>query len=99
MPLTRYGVEDVRAKGIYSIVHGHQNLLHGQRIMLRKGIINFQCDATMNRSTRKKEGLVKPGAAVTLIFPSQVILGVSTDAPKIKVFDYPSFISPEAATR
>ena len=88
MPLTRHGVKMLRNKnGIHAIVHGHRNLLHGQRVMLRKGIVNFECDTTMDRNTRRKEGLSGSGAAVTIFRPEGVVMGVSSDYPYIKVFD------------
>ena len=69
------------------IVHGHRNLLQGQRIMLRKGIINFECDTTMDRGSRKKESLPGTGASVTIFKREGIVVGVSSDYPKIKVFD------------
>jgi len=74
--------------GINAIVHGHRNLYYGQRIMLRKGIINFECDTSLDINTRKKEGLGNnSGAAVTIIHPQKLILGISSDYPYIKVFE------------
>jgi hypothetical protein len=87
MPLTRKGVELMRDAGIHVIVHGHANRYHGQRIMLRKGMVNFECDATIDRYSREKEGLKGEGAAVTIFHPDRLVLGVSTDYPRIKVFD------------
>ncbi len=74
--------------GINAIVHGHRNLYYGQRIMLRKGIINFECDTSLDINTRKKEGVVRGlGASVTIIHPEKLILGISSDYPYIKVFE------------
>ena len=88
MPLTRYGVRMLRKKsGVHAIVHGHRNLLHGQRVMLRNGIVNFECDTTLDRNSRKKEGLEGQGAAVTIFRPEGLVMGVSTDYPHIKVFE------------
>ncbi|MES9943088.1 MAG: metallophosphoesterase family protein [Candidatus Thiodiazotropha sp. 6PLUC2] len=87
MPLTRKGVKLMHEIGIYAIVHGHANRYHGQRIMLRKGLLNFECDATLDRHSRKKEGLKGEGAAVTIFHPDRLVLGISTDYPQIKVFD------------
>jgi hypothetical protein len=87
MPLTRKGVDLMRDAGIHVIVHGHANRYHGQRIMLRKGMVNFECDATIDRYSREKEGLEGEGAAVTIFHPDRLVLGVSTDYPRIKVFD------------
>ncbi|MCU7936003.1 MAG: metallophosphoesterase [Candidatus Thiodiazotropha sp. (ex Dulcina madagascariensis)] len=92
MPLTRKGVELMHDAGIYAIVHGHANRYHGQRIMLRKGMINFECDATIDRHTRDKEGLTGEGAAVTIFHPDRLVMGVSTDYPRIKVFDPKSIV-------
>ena len=86
-PLTRHGVRKIRNQGIHVMVHGHRNLYHGQRLMLRKGLLNVESDTTLDRNSRKKEGLKGPGAAVTIIHPKGQILGVSTDYPYIKVFD------------
>ena len=87
MPLTRHGVRKIRNMGIHVLVHGHRNLYHGQRLMLRKGLLNVESDATLDRNSRKKEGLKGQGAAVTIIHPRGRILGISTDYPSIKVFD------------
>ena len=76
----------IQQKGIHVIVHGHVNQFHGQRIMLRKGLPNFECDTTIDRNSRRKEGLKGPGAAVTIFHPDRVALGISTDYPYIKVF-------------
>lgn len=86
-PLTRHGVRILRKKsGVHAIVHGHRNLLHGQRVMLRQGIVNFECDTTLDRNSRKKEGLEGQGAAVTIFRPEGLVMGISTDYPYIKVF-------------
>ena len=87
MPLTQKGVRLIHEAGIHAIVHGHDNRHHGQRIMVRKGMVNFECDATIDRNTRKKEGLTGCGAAVTIFHPDKLVMGVSTDYPFIKVFD------------
>ncbi len=97
MPLTRNGVKNVREQGIHVLVHGHRNLLHGQRLMLRKGILNVECDTTLDRNSRKKEELKGPGAAVTIIRPEGKILGISTDYPYVKVFDPDRCLAHEAA--
>ncbi|OQK18399.1 hypothetical protein AU255_11450 [Methyloprofundus sedimenti] len=92
MPMTRQGNKMLREKGIYAIVHGHKNLRYGQRIMLRKGMVNFECDASVDRHTRKKEKigtLSGHGAAVTIFQPQGRVLGISTDYPYIKLFQSP----------
>jgi hypothetical protein len=87
MPLTAYGANLIHEMGIHAVVHGHQSLHHGQRIMLRRGIVNFECDATMDRNTRAKEGLSGHGVAATIIEPHGQVIGISRDYPYRKVFE------------
>jgi len=68
------------------VVHGHRNVYRGQRIVCRHGMINFECDTTMDGNSRKKEGLKGPGAGVTIIKPEGVVLGISSDYPRIKLY-------------
>ena len=85
-PFSRRAGQLVHDYGIHAIVHGHRNLLHGQRIALRKGLVNFECDTTMDRNTREKEGLQGHGAGVTVVHPDGWVMGISTDYPHAKVF-------------
>ena len=87
MPLTSYGVERIYEKGIHAIVHGHRSHIDGQRMMLRKGILHIESDTTMDRNSRKKEGLKGYGAGVTIIRPEGQIIGISADYPYAKVFE------------
>ncbi len=85
---TKKGALMMYNSGINAIVHGHRNLYYGQRIMLRKGIMNFECDTSLDINTRKKEGVVRGlGASVTIIHPDKLVLGISSDYPYIKVFE------------
>lgn len=86
-PFNHKGTRHVRRAGISAIIHGHRNLHNGQRIALRKNMINFECDTSLDRHTRKVEGIKGRGASVTIIDPKGKILGVSSDYPLIKVFD------------
>lgn len=97
MPMTKQGNNMLQRKGIYAIVHGHKNLRYGQRIMLRKGMVNFECDASVDRHTRKKEHIGNqsgPGAAVTIFQPQGRVLAISTDYPYIKNFQ-PTLVNHE----
>jgi hypothetical protein len=94
LPLTSQGVERVYRQGIHAIVHGHRNRKHGQRIMLRQGLLHFECDTTLDRNTRAKEGLRGYGAGVTIIDPQGRVIGVSTDYPNAKVFDPTALLKP-----
>ncbi len=91
-PLSKRGVALIRKQGILALVHGHKNLVHGQRIMIRKGLLNFECDATLDRVSRAREGLEGVGAAATLFRPNGQVLGISSDYPTIKLFDPPRLI-------
>ncbi|PID43364.1 MAG: metallophosphoesterase [Gammaproteobacteria bacterium] len=86
LPLTNQGVDRVYRQGIHAIVHGHNNRLHGQRIMLRQGMIHIECDVSLDRNTRKKEGMEGYGMGVTLIQPEGCVIGISKDYPHAKVF-------------
>jgi len=87
MPLTKNGARLIHEMGVHAVVHGHLNLYHGQRIMLRRGIVNFECDSTMDGNTRRKEGLPGHGAAVTIIDPDERVIGISRDYSYGKIFE------------
>ena len=86
-PLTPLGAKHILKSGVRAIVHGHRNLLDGQRIVLRQSVINFECDTTLDAGTRKSEGLTGTGAGVTIIHPDGRVVGISTDFPYAKVFE------------
>jgi hypothetical protein len=86
-PLSNKGSRFAHESGVYAIIHGHRNVYHGQRIALRKNLVNFECDTTMDSGSRYREGLKGAGAGVTILHPEKVILGISTDYEHIKVFD------------
>lgn len=86
-PLTDEGVSDMHRAGLYAVVHGHRNLLEGQRIVLRRGLLQFECDCSVDAGTRSREGLPGTGAAVTVFQPGGRVCGISTDDPYVKVFD------------
>jgi len=93
LPMTQRGIDFLHQSGIHAIVHGHKNMRYGQRIMLRQGLVNFECDASVDRQTRKLEHLdTQHGAAVTLFQPEGQVLGISTDYPFIKVFQPSSLL-------
>ncbi|MBF0470897.1 MAG: metallophosphoesterase [Gammaproteobacteria bacterium] len=87
-PFSRVGARALHEKGIHLIVHGHKRLQQGQKLMLRQGMVNFECDTTLNINSRRQDGLEGYGAAVTIIRPQGEVLGVSSDYPKIKRFSF-----------
>ena len=86
IPFTRQGTASAHHAGIQVVMHGHRNVLHGQHIVRRQGMINFECDTTMDVNSRRKEGLKDPGAGVTIIHPDGMVMGISTDHQKIKLY-------------
>ena len=85
--LTNKGARLAHDSGVHVIIHGHRNVYHGQRIVLRKHLVNFQCDTTMDSGSRVREGLKGAGAGVTIIHPKKLVFGISSDHEYIKVFD------------
>jgi hypothetical protein len=86
-PFSSVGVGHMMRAGIYGIVHGHQNILRGQRVLIREGLLNFECDASVDINTRRIEGLRGLGGAVVVFRPDGVALGISADYPHVKVFE------------
>ncbi len=85
-PLSRWGVRALHRSGIYAIIHGHRNVLKGQRVVFRQGMLNFECDSSVDSGTRKLEGLEGPGGAATILSPDGRVVGISTDWPTVKAF-------------
>lgn len=81
------GIDDMHRAGIYAIVHGHRNLLRGQRVSVYNGMLNFECDASIDRNTRAIEGLLGPGGAALVFRPDGRLVAVSTDYRHAKVFE------------
>ncbi|MCB9916350.1 MAG: metallophosphoesterase [Planctomycetes bacterium] len=91
LPFSERGAQRVRDTGAYVIVHGHRNLVAGQRLMFRRGILNVECDCGVDRNTRIIEGLGGHGAAATLFHPDGSIVGVSSDRPGAKLIDFTDY--------
>jgi hypothetical protein len=85
--MTDRGRGDLHREGIYAIVHGHRNVFLGQHMNFRRGLLNFACDACVDRNTREIESLPGLGSAATLIAEDGTIYGLSADHPAVKVFD------------
>lgn len=99
MPLSHHGVERAYRLGVHAVIHGHRNRLNGQRIMLRQGMIHVESDMTMDRNSRKKEGLDDYGIGVTIIRPEGQIIGISTDYPYAKVFEPEFFLQQQRSLK
>jgi hypothetical protein len=92
-PFSEEGTLALRRAGIGAIVHGHRNVTRGHRLTLRRGVVNFECDCSVDRATRVAEGLEGVGATATVFRPDAVIVGVSSDHHAAKVFDPSSIAS------
>ncbi len=95
-PLSRKGAMHAHQAGIHAIVHGHKNLHRGQRISVRKSMLNFECDVTLDIGSRSREGLIGRGGGATLIHPAGYILGISSDYDRIKVFDTSAILTTQS---
>ena len=83
---TAKGVDSLHRSGLHAIVHGHRNILQGQRVVIRQGMLNFECDASVDCRTRELEGLFGPGGAVLKFLTNGDVHGISTDYPFVKRF-------------
>jgi hypothetical protein len=90
LPLTAQGAAGARQLGLHAVVHGHRNRTAGQRLVLRQGIIHIESDVTLDRISRRREGLAGEGVGVTTIHPAGYVDGFSADYPDIKRFE-PAF--------
>jgi hypothetical protein len=86
-PFGAAGVQHLHRAGVHAIVHGHRNIHYGQRMIFRNGMLNFECDASVDCNTRTLEGVAGLGGAATVFSADGVAMGISTDHPSVKVFD------------
>jgi hypothetical protein len=93
LPLTTTGLHWARRLGLHAVVHGHRNRTAGQRLVLRGGLLHIESDVTLDRNSRRQEGLNGVGAGVTVIEPEGRVLGISTDYPVTKCFSPASYLS------
>ena len=61
--------------------------MRGQRMVFREGMMNFECDCSVDCNTRENEGLTGFGGAATIFEPEGAIVAISADYPYAKVFD------------
>ena len=84
--LTDTGVAALHGLGIHMLVQGHVNNQSGQRLLAKKGLLHLEGDVTLDRVSRRLEGLAGIGAGATLIFPTGDVIGLSRDYPRAKHF-------------
>lgn len=92
---SRSGAQDALSSGVKAVVHGHVNSIDGQQLSLQQGLLHVECDITLDRNSRKKEGLEGIGFGATIIHPDKQVIGISVDHPCVKVLsDAPAPLSP-----
>ena len=74
------------------IAHGHRNVLPGQRVLIRAGMLILECGAFVGGNTRSIEGIYGPGGATVRFDRKGYVDGISTDYPYVKRF-HPGFIT------
>lgn len=84
--LTERGVTAMHRTGFHMVVQGHVNNHRGQRLLAKRGLLHLEGDVTLDRASRKLEGLDGIGAGATLIFPTGDVIGLSRDYPWAKHF-------------
>lgn len=84
--LTERGVDLLHRAGIHMVVQGHVNNRQGQRLLAKRGLLHLEGDVTLDRASRRLEGLDGIGAGATLIFPTGDVIGLSRDYPRAKHF-------------
>jgi len=87
LPLTPAGVESVNKSGVHAVVQGHINRCQGQRLVFKHGLLHIESDVTLDRFSRRKEGLSGYGIGVTVIDTNKRVLGISSDYEHAKVFN------------
>ena len=84
--LTPAGVSRLHQAGVKMVVQGHVNNHAGQRLLAKRGLLHLEGDVTLDRASRRDEGLEGIGAGATLIYPSGDVIGLSADFPRAKHF-------------
>lgn len=97
-PLTERGVEDLHLAGVKMLVHGHVNRHRGQELKTKHGLLHLEADITLDRHSRRSEGLHGIGTGATIIHPDGNIIGISCDYPHAKLFDPHQFLKQNGLT-
>lgn len=85
-PLTEIGSQYLKHQGIYAIVNGHRSSHNGQKLYVRQGLLNFDCDTKLNANCRKKNNILTLGEAVTVFHTSGDVRAHCSDVPSTKMF-------------
>ncbi|WP_306144872.1 metallophosphoesterase [Roseibium sp. MMSF_3412] len=97
-PLTQRGVDELHLAGVKMLVHGHVNRHRGQELNTKHGLLHLEADITLDRHSRRSEGLDGIGTGATIIHPDGNIIGISCDYPHAKLFDPHQFLKQHGLT-
>ena len=86
-PYSERSSKKLNSIGIHAFVHGHRNTVNGHKMILRKGMLNIECDTSLDRKTRRVEGMCGFGASWLTLYPNGTAEAYSTDYPATKWFD------------
>lgn len=84
-PLSDTGIRALEGAGVSLLVHGHSGI-NGevedgcQRLSWRGGVMDLNCDVTINVHRRAISGIEDLGAAVVVLQPSGLLCGLSADS-------------------
>lgn len=81
--------DELVSGGIRAIVHGHVNHDRGQQLSVRHGVVHIECDTSIDRNTRVKEGISAPaqGFGVTSFKPRGQVWAASGDHEGVRCLD------------
>jgi len=85
-PLTEKGARILKQNNIYAMVNGHRSHQQGQQLLMRQGLLNFECDTQLNANCRRKSNIQTPGEAVTIFYSDGMVSALSSDFPATKQF-------------
>lgn len=90
-PLTAEGIANLRAAGVYVLVHGHGEFGRGISARVQRGVVDIAMDVVLNANARASEGIDGPGAAVLTIRNDGQLWASSVDFSAVKVLDLPRY--------
>jgi hypothetical protein len=85
-PFSAKGAQQLKAKYIFALVNGHRHHLNGQQLLVRNGLLNFECDTQLNCHCRAKDNMQSPGWSVTIFHQDGSVSAQSSDHAHLKLF-------------
>jgi len=85
-PFTAKGAQQLKAKGIFALVNGHRHHLNGQQLLVKNGLLNFECDTQLNCHCRAKDSMQTEGWSATIFKQDGSVMAISSDHSPLKVF-------------